>query len=112
MSDLVNDVQVSQAGTIVSVCGEITLDDSPQFHARLVQIVEKSPPRLIIDLAKVTHIDSAGVGTLVEVFRRVKNAGGRMYLSGLTPRVRGVFEITKLDRFFPIVETPDEALSS
>jgi anti-anti-sigma regulatory factor len=30
---------------------------------------------------------------------------------GLTPRVRGVFEITKLDKFFPIVDSTDEALA-
>jgi len=96
----------------VEVAGEVTLDASPRFHSRLIAVLEGSPERLVIDLTAVTHIDSAGVGTLVEVYRRVKTAGDKMFLVGLSPRVRGVFEITKLDRFFSILKTADEALAS
>jgi anti-sigma B factor antagonist len=111
MDGLVKSVEELPGGTVVTVVGDVTLADSPKFHTRLLQVVEQDPARLIIDMTEVNHIDSAGVGTLVEVFRRVKAAGHAMYLVGLTPRVRGVFEITKLDKFFPIVDSTDEALA-
>ncbi|HRX87282.1 MAG TPA: STAS domain-containing protein [Phycisphaerae bacterium] len=112
MNGHVKDVRAVDGGVIVEVTGEVTLNDSPKFHGRLLQVLETSPERLIIDLSAVTHIDSAGVGTLVEIFRRIKAADGKMFLVGLQPRVRGVFEITKLDRFFPILNSTDEALKS
>ncbi|MCB9849548.1 MAG: STAS domain-containing protein [Phycisphaerales bacterium] len=112
MDGLVKNIKSQNGGTVVEVAGEVTLDESPKFHSSLLEIIKDSPERLVIELSEVTHIDSAGVGTLVEVFRRMKASGGRMFLVGLTPRVRGVFEITKLDRFFPILDTVDEALAS
>lgn len=112
MNGQVKEVRVVEGGVIVAVTGEVTLNDSPKFHGRLLQVVETTPERLVVDLSEVSHIDSAGVGTLVEIFRRMKAANGQMSLVGLQPRVRGVFEITKLDRFFPIFKTTDEALKS
>ena len=112
MSGQVKDVRIVQGGVVVEVTGEVTLNDSPKFHARLLQVLEGTPERLVIDLSAVSHIDSAGVGTLVEIFRRMKAANGKMSLVGLQARVRGVFEITKLDRFFPIFNSADEALKS
>jgi anti-sigma B factor antagonist len=112
MDELVKDVRIVSGGVVVEVTGEVTLDASPRFHARLLEVLDTAPQRLVIDLSKVSHIDSAGVGTLVEVYRRVMSGGGKMFLAGLTPRVRGVFEITKLDRFFPIVASADEAFAS
>jgi anti-sigma B factor antagonist len=112
MDGQVKDVRVLAEGVVVEVVGEVTLNDSPKFHTRLLQVLETNPQRLVIDMSGVTHIDSAGVGTLVEIFRRIKSANGRMFLVGMQPRVRGVFEITKLVNFFSVLNTAEEALKS
>jgi anti-sigma B factor antagonist len=74
-----------------------------------VEVAGNRPKRLMVDLSGVPYMDSSGVGTLVEVFRRVTAYRGKMVLFGLTPRVRSVFEITKLDRFFTICESEAQA---
>lgn len=87
---------------VVRIGGEVDLHSSPAVRDALLKLIEDRPERLIVDLADVSYMDSSGVGTLVELKRRVERAGGKMVLSGLQQRVLSVFEITRLDRFFVI----------
>ena len=112
MSEIVKEVKRIDSATVVVAQGEVTIEQSPAFHRALVDICAQSPKRLVIDLSGVSYIDSSGVGTLVEIFRRVNRGKGKMFLVGMTPTVRSVFEITKLDQFFPIFATEQEALEA
>lgn len=95
---------------IVRPKGEIDWNNSPSFRTQLLALADGNPSKVIVDLADVTHVDSSGVGTLVEFMRHLdKSNGGRVVLTGLQPTVRGLFEITNLDQFFTIVENLDEA---
>ena len=111
MSTTVKEVRKEGDATIVVVQGEIDLRHSPELHQALVEVCSERPKVLLIHLGEVAYMDSSGVGTLVEVFRRSKAYGGRMVLVAPTERVRSVFEITKLDRFFTIKESEAEALA-
>ncbi len=108
-SNLVKDILKSADATVVRLCGDVDLHQSPALHAALVDVAAERPKRLVLNLAEVPYMDSSGVGTLVEVFRRVSGYKGKMVLCGLTSRVHSVFEITKLDRFFTICETEEQA---
>ena len=98
--------------TVVVLQGDVDLHHSPDLHARLVEIAAQRPRRLLLDLTEVPYMDSSGVGTLVEVFRRVTAYKGKLVLFGLSSRVRSVFEITKLDRFFTICESENQAIEA
>jgi anti-anti-sigma factor len=50
----------------------------------------------MIDLAKLTFIDSTAIGWMIESQRRSKAAGGKLVLHSATPRVREVFDLLKL----------------
>ena len=97
------------AQPVVQLHGEIDLRTSPGLRERLLEVLERRPERVILDLTGVQYMDSSGVGTVVELKRRLERAGGRIVLVGLQPRVRSVFEITKLDKFFKIVESVEQA---
>ena len=105
------DVRITEeaGSTIVRPAGEIDLQNSPSLRTALLALAEKKPKRVLVDLSAVSYVDSSGVGTLVEFKRRLERGGGKVILAGLQPRVRSVFEITKLDQFFDIVATLDEA---
>ncbi len=105
---VVKGVRKSASATVVTLCGDVDMHHAPRLHAALVEIASGRPRRLILDLRDVPYMDSSGVGTLVEILRRVKDYKGTMALVGLTPRVRSVFEITKLDQFFTIRDTEQE----
>lgn len=110
MNAVVKEVRREGRAAIVAAQGEIDLRRSPDFHKALVELCAERPKLLVIHLGEVTYMDSSGVGTMVEIFRRTKEYGGRMVLVAPTERVRSVFEITKLDRFFTIKDSEAEAL--
>ncbi len=113
MSSEASDIaQVRAEGnaTVVSVQGDVDMHRSPSLHTMLLDMIQRKPSLLVVDLAAVPYMDSSGVGTLVDCYRRVREYQGRMHLAGLQPRVRGVFEITKLDQFFTIRDSVAEAL--
>ncbi len=94
---------------IVLVRGEINLQTSPTFYSSLLAVVEQRPRKMIVDLGGVAYMDSSGVGTLVEIKRRVEGHNGRLVLAAPRPSVRGVLEIMQLHRFFTVCDSVDEA---
>lgn len=63
----------------------------------------------ILDLTGVPYMDSAGLGMLVSHYVRCQNRGVRLVAAGVSPRVLQLFEMTKVDGFFPRVATVEEA---
>lgn len=112
MNDVIREVRRDANGTVVCLGGDIDLHQSPGFHQKLVELCSEKPARLILDLSEVNYIDSSGIGTLVEIFRRLNKEGRKLVLVSPSERVRSVLEITKLDAFFEIVATSKQALQS
>jgi anti-anti-sigma factor len=94
---------------VVKVRGDVDMRSSPGLRDQLLEAAQALSGELLIDLSEVDYIDSSGVGTMVYVKREVERAGGHVVLIGLRPRVRGVFEMTRLDTFFKIVPSVAEA---
>ena len=105
------DIQVSPRGkaSVVTLRGEVDLRSSPQLRQALLELLEKRVSHVVVDLTNVSYMDSSGVGTLVELKRKAERSRGKVTLVGPQPRVRSVFEITQLDKFFNIVATLAEA---
>ena len=64
---------------------------------------------VLFDLGKMVHIDSSGLGVLVQVLQKVKGGGGKVILAALQPAPKIVFDITKVSRVFEIVPTVADA---
>ena len=64
---------------------------------------------VLFDLGKMVHIDSSGLGVLVQVLQKVKAGGGKVILAALQPGPKIVFDITKVSRVFEIVPTVADA---
>jgi len=92
--------------------GEIDLHVSPNIAASLQMMIEKKPPKLIVDLARVTYIDSSGLAVLIEGMQNVQEYGGKFALAGLQEPVRTIFEIARLDQVFRIFPNVNAALAS
>ena len=94
--------------TVFQVGGEINISTSPE----LKKLFEKQPSKkLIVDLEKVSYIDSSGLATLVEILKKIKSQGGTLGLAGMSEKVKSLFEITKLDKLFVISGNQQEAVS-
>ena len=92
--------------------GEIDLHVSPRVAALLGAMIEEKPPRLIVDLSRVSYIDSSGLAVLIEGMQNVEAYGGKFALAGLQDNVRPIFEIARLDQVFIIFPHVDAALAA
>ncbi len=63
----------------------------------------------ILDLTDVPYVDSAGLGMLVSHYVRCQDRGVRLVAAGVSARVIQLFEMTKVDEFFPRVASVEEA---
>lgn len=95
------------APTVLPLEGEIDLHVSPQVSASLNAMIVQKPPELVVDLSKVTYIDSSGLAALIEAMQNVDKYGGKFALCSLQEGVRPIFEIARLDQVFRIF--PDQA---
>jgi anti-sigma B factor antagonist len=87
---------------IVRYDGDVDLRSAPEFHTLLQEVTASAAQDVILDLSAVRYMDSSAVGAIVDIKRRLERAKRSLILVGLQPRVRSVFEISKLDRFFVI----------
>ena len=97
---------------ILPLEGEIDLHISPNVTASLSMMIEKKPKQLIVDLSRVTYIDSSGLAALIEGMQNVEQYGGKFALAGLPETVRTIFEIARLDQVFQIFPDVDAALAA
>ena len=98
---------------ILDVKGKITLGEGDEaLRDRINQLISKEQKRILLNLADVPYIDSAGLGEIVRTYTTVKNKGGQLKLVNLTKRIIDLLMITKLFTVFETFETEPEALKS
>jgi anti-sigma B factor antagonist len=99
--------------TIVSLAGEITVDDGDIAFGRYIDgLIAQRRVKIVVNLAGVTYIDSAGVGMMVAELKMVRDAGGVMKLSNLSARSYHLLAMMKLKMVFDIFDTEEAAVRS
>ena len=96
---------------MVSVEGELDLASAPQLKWTLVELLDKDYAHYVIDLSRLTYIDSMGLGVLVGFRKRVEGSA-HLALAGLPATQGKLLEMTGLDACFDSFATLDEALST
>jgi len=67
---------------------------------------------MVVDFSTVSFFSSQMLGLLVDIWRRIKDKGGTLLISGINPQLTRVFRITHLDKLFDFYETMEAAVSS
>jgi len=97
---------------VLPLDGEIDLHVSPRIASSLALMIEDQPKHLVVDLSRVSYIDSSGLAVLIEAMQNVAQYDGKFALAGLQDSVRPIFEIARLDQVFRIFPDVDSALAS
>jgi len=95
---------------VLSLSGEVDVSNTPQVRDAALGLLSGGATKLVVDLSETTYMDSAGLGTLVGLLKRLKEAKGAMAIAGAAPRVQRLFEITNLNRIFSLY--PDVAAAA
>jgi anti-sigma B factor antagonist len=99
--------------TILDLNGKITLGDSSGIlRDELNALLAMGRKSIIINMANVSYVDSAGLGELVGKYTTATNNGGSIKLLHLQGKMKDLLQITKLHTIFPIFENEDEAVKS
>src|SRR5213083_1790731 len=104
---LVGDVMV------LDVKGKITLGEGDeQLKDKVNSLVNQGHRKMVLNLAEVPYLDSAGLGEVVRAYTTVSRQGGSLKLLNLTKRITDLLSITKLLTVFESLHTESEAIKS
>ena len=96
---------------ILDIQGEIDLYNAPEIKDTMQKLIEAQKYSIIINLEKVSYIDSSGIGALISGLSNLKKYQGSLKIINVYASVKKVFELTKLTSFFEIYDSEEEAIS-
>jgi anti-sigma B factor antagonist len=107
------DVRIERTGdgaSIVELTGELDLSTVPRVESSLLEQLH-APPGVVVDLTRLSFIDSSGIGVLIQAF--LASNGNRMH-TVIAPdsQVERVFRLAGIDRALPIFFERDEAVAA
>ena len=98
---------------IIDLNGRITLGEGCQSVGELVHgLIAQDRKKILLNLAEVHFIDSAGIGILTKCFVAAKRNGGTVKLLNLTTKIRDLLQITNLYTVFEVFSDEQSAVGS
>ena len=97
---------------LVRCRGRIVFGEEADELRRVVLGLMNETKRIVLNLARIQHIDSSGLGTLVALFISARNRGAEIKLATLSPKARQVLTTTNVYRLFEVHDSTDEAIKS
>lgn len=98
---------------IIDLSGQLTLgESSAAIRDEVRDQTNQGLRKILLNLANITYIDSAGLGELTAAYTSVKNRGGELKLLSLTKRVHDLMQITKLYTVFDVYDDEKKAIAS
>ena len=98
---------------VLDVKGKITLGEGDELlKDKVNSLVNQGHKKMVLNLADVPYLDSAGLGEVVRAYTTVSRQGGSLKLLGLTKRISDLLSITKLLTVFETFDSESDAVQS
>jgi anti-sigma B factor antagonist len=99
--------------SVVALDGRIVLgEESNALREKVKSLIAEGKKKVVLNMANITFIDSAGLGTLVAAHHSAKSQGASLKLAHLGAKFQEVLQITKLLTVFDVYNTEAEAVGS
>ena len=99
--------------TVVDIDGRIVLgEESNAFREKIKSLLAAGKKKIVLNLANVVYIDSAGLGTLVATFHSASSQGATLKMTNLGAKFKEVLQVTKLMTVFDTYESETAAIQS
>ena len=108
-------IEERQSGNvmILDLAGKLTIGEGDELlKDKINSVLHQGHKHLLLNLAKVPYVDSAGLGQMVSTLHTVNRQGGKLKLLNLTQRIEDLLSITKLLTVFDAFDNEQEALDS
>lgn len=98
---------------ILDLRGKLTIGSGDELlKDKIHSLIQQGHRNLLLNLAAVPYVDSAGLGAIVSSYTTVSREGGSLRLLGLTSRIKDLLAITKLLTVFDTYESESDAVAS
>jgi anti-sigma B factor antagonist len=98
--------------SILRVSGYVDTTTSPELERRLQALLREKRYHIVVDLARVEYISSAGWGIFISEIREIREKGGDLKLAGMIPDVREVFDLLEFENILQSYSDADLAAAS
>ena len=99
--------------TVLRLDGRLVLEEGEApFRASIDHLAREGRLHVVVDLRRVSYIDSAGLGAMVSRYVSLRRKGGDLKLVRPTPRSTHVLDITRLSQVFEIFDREEDAVRS
>jgi anti-sigma B factor antagonist len=88
--------------TIVTLKGDIYVDQADELVDVFNSIVEKQPKEVTIDISGLKSITSSGIGKIVLLYKNLHEKKGKLKITGVNDTIMQIFKIVKLDKLVEI----------
>lgn len=104
------DIKRNEDGlVVVSLVGELSSHAEDSIREQLHPLISERDAKVILDLSSVKTVDSSGLSHLISLVTHARMTNSQVVLSGPTSFVRGVLEVTQLDRWFELADSVEAA---
>ncbi len=95
---------------VVFVKGRLDAGSSPELEKEIEKLIAGEEKHLILDMAELSYISSAGLRVILAGTKKLKSKGGSLSVASLGSVVKEVFEVSGFNSIIPIFASADEAL--
>ncbi len=98
---------------ILDLHGKILIGEGDDaLRDAVTRLVDSGKTKILLNLADVPYVDSAGLGEIVRCYTTVSRKGGRLKLINLTKKIQDLLSITKLLTIFDTFDSEADAVRS
>ena len=95
----------------IKISGRLDAASASDAEKTITEVIDSGTQKVLIDLAELRYISSAGLRTLLVAAKEIKSKGGKIVLCSMIESVKKVFEISGFSTIFDIRESEDDALT-
>ncbi len=107
------DIELKMIGNtlIIRLQGEFDLVNAENVRCLIDEkLQEKQIGNLILNLGKVSFVDSSGLGVIIGHYKKVKEKNGNMYIVGAQPVVKKILTLSGINKLIPLFSNEREVL--
>ena len=97
-------------GMLLRLSGKLEYEAVGDFERAADQLAASKPPFAVLDATQLTFMNSAGIGAVIKLHRRLQGTGGELRVAALTPDMLRMLKLCYFDRVLKIFDSAEQAL--